>query len=676
MKKVVLFILLLFIFYINVNGEELPSYYDLRNVNGNNYITSIKDQKSSLTCWAFASMATLESNILSQYNKSYDFSELHLAYTSLYKYFSDGVNDEALISRIGMKGGTSYDFASYLTKLKGPILESEFPFDKYYDINVGTKENHYVKTISLNELNNKKTVADVNDIVWYKYDSCDSKALEIIKKYIMSDGALLADFYSGTSYMNKNYLYNNSVTTTNHYVSIIGWDDKISKSNFKNGVQPSKNGAFIVKNSWGEGNYNGIYYISYEDINVCKNLSGYRNIDFDVEDNVYYYDRLGFSMGFGYGSSNYTAWAANKFKKKTNNIEVLKEVTLGSRYNTDYEIYISYEENGNINLNNRKLIGKGNINHNGYGTHKFNEPVVIDRDFSIIVKYTSVDQIDGYPIAVQSNNSSGYENTILDENQCFVSKSGTDWFDLYNHQSGKYIPSIKAYTDNLNYSFNISGVKDNSLDRFNISLNYNGINDVNNFKIKIYDSNSKDVSNKFNIRNNLNNKNIVIEKNDYNLDNGNYNVKITYGYISKEVNINLKYKGLVIRNMYVTSNYDVNYLKGLNKESKLYNLMSNISSNLNIKLYRNDGKTIVFNNELVGTGMILVIGSYKFEMVIIGDLNGDGKQSIIDLSQLRQHLAKVSGKIKSGAYLEAGDLNNDNNVSITDLSKMRKELAG
>lgn len=56
--------------------------------------------------------------------------------------------------------------------------------------------------------------------------------------------------------------------------------------------------------------------------------------------------------------------------------------------------------------------------------------------------------------------------------------------------------------------------------------------------------------------------------------------------------------------------------------------------------------------------------------IIRGDVNGDGKVSITDLSNLRNYLSGGSGTVEAGA-----DVNGDGKISITDLSKLREMLA-
>ena len=76
------------------------------------------------------------------------------------------------------------------------------------------------------------------------------------------------------------YTYN--PVGVNHAVTVVGWDDTFSASNFMEGHQPPADGAWIVKNSWGTfwGN-DGYFYLSYYD----QTLSGIETFEFVVTEN-------------------------------------------------------------------------------------------------------------------------------------------------------------------------------------------------------------------------------------------------------------------------------------------------------------------------------------------------------------------------------------------------------
>lgn len=59
---------------------------------------------------------------------------------------------------------------------------------------------------------------------------------------------------------------------------------------------------------------------------------------------------------------------------------------------------------------------------------------------------------------------------------------------------------------------------------------------------------------------------------------------------------------------------------------------------------------------------------------VTGDIDGDGKVNIVDLVQLRKHLAGIT--TLKGDALKGADVNKDGKVNILDLVKIRKHLAG
>ncbi|HNW38752.1 MAG TPA: C1 family peptidase, partial [Methanosarcina vacuolata] len=57
---------------LGASGSDLPAVYDLRK---EGKVTSVKNQGKDGSCWAFSSIASLESYLLGTEGKSYDFSE-------------------------------------------------------------------------------------------------------------------------------------------------------------------------------------------------------------------------------------------------------------------------------------------------------------------------------------------------------------------------------------------------------------------------------------------------------------------------------------------------------------------------------------------------------------------------------------------------------------------------
>ena len=144
--------------------------------------------------------------------------------------------------------------------------------------------------------------------------------------------------------------------------------------------------------------------------------------------------------------------------------------------------------------------------------------------------------------------------------------------------------------------------------------------------------------------------------------------------INKTININ------VIDYQYTTDyNIGDNYLSNVAKETILETFINNFQlTGVTIKV------TDKNNNEVtsgyIGTGMKLDIlynlnSVEAYDIVITGDTNGDGLIRSIDLSQMRFHLAGVSGYTKENAYLKALDINKNGAVTSIDLSQLRLLIA-
>ena len=59
-------------------------------------------------------------------------------------------------------------------------------------------------------------------------------------------------------------------------------------------------------------------------------------------------------------------------------------------------------------------------------------------------------------------------------------------------------------------------------------------------------------------------------------------------------------------------------------------------------------------------------GLLVFEIVVTGDVNGDGVANSLDSIAIKAHRNEVRGQELAGANLEAADINDDGKVNVTD----------
>lgn len=321
--------------------KDQRSYYDLRALNR---VTAIQDQGKAGTCWAFASYASMESFLKPEEDRDFSENNMKNLLSSAYpEGFDRGPND----------GGNRLIAAAYLTRWNGPVLESDDP----YSIS---------SVISPEGLPIKKHVQDILFIP----DREGPLDNEAIKWAVQNYGAVYTTmyYYNNSSYYspaNCSYYYHESSEKHNHAVAIVGWDDLFSRNNFSE--VPPGNGAFIVKNSWGEDwGDSGYFYISYYDSKVGNGSSVFTAENPDNYEHIYQYDPFGWVSSAGYRKN--TAWCANVFTAKSG--EMLKAVSF---YTTDsscyYELYIyTNPDSGPINQTDPVFSTSGTFLTAGYHT--------------------------------------------------------------------------------------------------------------------------------------------------------------------------------------------------------------------------------------------------------------------------------------------------------------------
>ena len=253
--------------------NELEATYDLRNVITENLV--IRDQKTTSACWAFAIIASLETNLAlkdltnNAETKSYDFSEMHMEYATVRNFLNGEVNPKGF-NKVLFTGGTMNRGMSYLTNGSGAIDESSMPIDKYCKTCI-TLENNKVP---IDTILNKTVTTQVNDTIEfpsYRISDNDEEKLEKIKSqfknHIKNYGGVVI-FINFPNILSKYFNYDNSAIycdnknncPIDHTVTIVGWDDNYDVTNFgsidvseEERIRPSSPGAWLVKNSYGVG---------------------------------------------------------------------------------------------------------------------------------------------------------------------------------------------------------------------------------------------------------------------------------------------------------------------------------------------------------------------------------------------------------------------------------------
>ncbi len=118
----------------------LPDTFDLRNVEGKNYVTSVKFQNPWGSCWSFAALSGMESNYLMETGASVasvDFSERHMAWfyghaLQTTKQKGEGVvflpptNDQE--DNDVLRGAPITAATTVVSSGQGPVAESEVPY--------------------------------------------------------------------------------------------------------------------------------------------------------------------------------------------------------------------------------------------------------------------------------------------------------------------------------------------------------------------------------------------------------------------------------------------------------------------------------------------------------------------------------------------------------------------
>ena len=383
----------------NPNAKALllsfPASYDLRKTDK---LSEIRNQKTSGSCWAFGAYASLESALMPL--QKLDFSENNLKNNSGFDY---GPND----------GGNDNMSMAYLSRWDGPVSEADDPFNpNSISSPKQPPQKHIQETLLFG--NSNKSFID-------------------IKQMIVQYGAVATSMYMDQAkYFNTttySYYYDGKGNYgSNHEVAIVGWDDNYSKEKFLN--IPSKNGAFIVRNSWGTSwGDQGYFYVSYEDNNTGTENAVFNNAeDTNNFSTVYQYDPLGLVSSMNlFNSTPNTGWMANAFIATSS--EPLSAVSFYTLVpNSTYEVRVYKDFTGTFETKEPTTTGK--IDMAGYHTISLGKSIPVKNGEHFAVSVKLITPNDNYPIPIETPVYRYSSKATASPGQSYVSSNGSNWTDL------------------------------------------------------------------------------------------------------------------------------------------------------------------------------------------------------------------------------------------------------
>ncbi len=401
--------------------EDLPLKYDPRTIQGLG-MPEFRNQNPTSLCWTFGCLSTMEMNLIRKglaMSDTIDLSERHLAYY----FFNKGNLNDPLGNTEGDYntatdsygnniytdiGGNNYLTIWHLTGWVGAVEESEAPFEALANNTRADLSGLCGQENSLSMAYEKDVTHLQNAYVINIGNSWNDEALRNkMKALIQTYGAIGTGYraVASATYDNPDpdcdcYFYDGTNWSTNHNITIIGWDDEFPKEKFNEKHRPKNNGAWLVRNSYGgesstRAQY-GCFWLSYEDCGL-RQVSGSNSYKYgfildceaaDNYDHLYLYD----------GSANFrncpyeVSGGAAIYEVKGTEQQLLSAVGLGVKtegISYTLKIYTGVEE-GKPESGTLALSQEGSLSYSGYHTIPLEKEIKVSKGERYSIVFTGL----------------------------------------------------------------------------------------------------------------------------------------------------------------------------------------------------------------------------------------------------------------------------------------------
>ena len=424
------------------NIEELKTTYpDLRN------------QNPYGSCWTFATMGLMEFDLVKNniVTKDIDLSELQLAHF-VYNFVQDPLggtvgdtakyyNDNAAYNYLNRGGNFEYSIRR-LSQWISAANENDVPYGSASDVLTNGLSDDY----AYNKTNAYLKNAYIINI---------KANTDLVKRAIMQHGAVGVSYNhldAGANYINNTY-YDDNKNGGGHAVMIVGWDDNFSKDNYTGSMKPTSDGAWLVRNSW--GNYFSCFWMSYETLSLSDSAYVF---DCSIErpyDNNYQLDGSLESGLISNASSVYNKFTVQK--RDDIESETLKAVSfsIATKANVDYtiDIYTSIYNPRNLEDGVKVSSISGKTTYPGLYTVELGSENEVNlkpgSNFYVVITTSepAVDYERTYSEVVDVNDPNSlfvWERTVSQyDRNSYCKVDGNSYYDVFTYNF-----RIKAFTNN------------------------------------------------------------------------------------------------------------------------------------------------------------------------------------------------------------------------------------